>query len=96
MKTIKIAMTIWVHSHAETGAPLSWDLLSLTGEDIPANVIEYLMSEESNEDIDIFVPLGVDKLYLVIVHMEYETGDEDVGLKGGWYISNLDGYIEIP
>jgi len=96
METIKIAMNIWIHSHAETSEPLCWDLLSITGEDIPASVIEYLMSKESDEDIDVFAPLEVEKPYLVIVTMDYESGDRDVGLNGGWYISKMDGYIEIP
>jgi len=93
---MKIAMNIFVHSYAGTDEPLCWDLLSITGEDIPASVIEYLMSKESDEDIDVFAPLEVDKPYLVIVTMDYESGDRDVGLNGGWYISKMDGYIEIP
>ena len=93
---VTLKMDVWVHSHSETGARLSWDWFNISGDKIPATVIDYLSSDERQEDLDEFNDLKTEQIYDVTVVMEYEPGDESIGLWDGWYIARLESATPPP
>jgi len=88
---ITIGMTIWVHSHYKTKEPLYWEWFSITGENIPIDMFEYLMDKECLiDDLDAFSDLETEKAYYVVAIME------NAELPGDWYVAKLDGYHIVP
>ena len=79
----KITVSMWVHSHNETGEPLGWEIFDVTGKEMPTEMLDYLLREAHlKEDLDIFKGLCVETCHAVEIIMEYA---EDCG----WYIKQV-------
>lgn len=81
---ILLEMDIWLHSHYQTGEMLDFEIFSISGQNIPIGLLEYLISDERNEDLPKFSGLELDHPYHILAEVDYEEYGN-----GGWYISKV-------
>lgn len=94
-ESITIRMEVWIHSHFQTGEHIDWEFFSISGEDIPAELIHYLLNKDGADDVRIFSELESEQIYKVSVTAEYQPGTEEY-LPGSWYIAKLNEYSIVP
>jgi hypothetical protein len=82
-----IGIEIWLHAHAETGEPSTWDLLSVTGERIPNDLLESLWDDTIN-GMDTFGEFEPENAYSVVLVVDH-CGD-------CWHIESLEGKLKLP
>ena len=85
---MKIGMTIWLHSNAETGELLYYEPFEITGENIPIDLLRYIMDDETRKDeIDCFSGMKPENCYYVVAEYQHDNY---------WYLDNIDGFVEMP
>lgn len=85
---MQLTMEVWVHSHHDTGEPIDWEVLSVSGKDIPTDLLLYLVSPEHHserlDDLSDLKKIEPETVARIRVVMELETAPG-----GGWYIDRV-------